>query len=101
MNTIRNKELNVHPSEILNDLLENENLTISDFSKLINVSRITVSKVMNKRGNITPNLAIRIAYVFGGNPDFWLRLQRKYDLIKAENEFNEFDELKQYEYCNV
>ncbi|MDH0675592.1 MULTISPECIES: HigA family addiction module antitoxin [Empedobacter] len=84
MTTKRSKELNVHPSDILKDLLENEKLSISNFSKLLNISRVTMYKVINKRGSITPNLAIRIAYVFGGNPDFWLRLQRKYDLINAE-----------------
>lgn len=86
MTTKRSKELNVHPSDILKDLLENEKLSISKFSKLLNISRVTMSKVINKRDSITPDLAIRIAYVFGGKPDFWLRLQRKYDLINAEKD---------------
>jgi len=34
-------------------------------------------------------MAIRISKAFGGRADFWLRMQRGYDLRKAEQEFEQ------------
>jgi plasmid maintenance system antidote protein VapI len=43
-------------------------------------------------------MAIRIAKVFGGNPDLWVRLQTSYELRKAEKDFeNNPIELKRFE----
>lgn len=66
---------------------------------MLNISRLipTLSKIINSKSSITPDMTLRISYVFGGTPDFWLRLQRKYDLAKAENEF-EKEGLVKYSY---
>lgn len=86
----RHKGLDIHVGEILKfDILEPENLTVGQASKLLNTSRLTLSKIINGKSSITPDMALRISYVFGGAPDFWLRLQRKYDLAKAKNEFED------------
>lgn len=86
----RHSSLNTHPGEILKyDVIEPSNLTIGEASKYLNTTRLTLSNILNGKSGITPNMALRISYVFGGSPDFWLRLQRKYELTKAENEFNE------------
>jgi addiction module HigA family antidote len=46
---------------------------------MLKVSRLTYLKYERSR-RITPNIALRIEAVFGGKADFWLRLQRTYDL---------------------
>lgn len=85
----RHKSLNIHVGEILKeDIIDPANLTIGDASKLLNTTRLTLSKIINGKSSITPDMALRISYVFGGSADFWLRLQRKYDLAKAEDNFN-------------
>jgi plasmid maintenance system antidote protein VapI len=44
-------------------------------------------------------MALRIAKVFGGHADFWLRMQLSHDLRKAERQFNENPpKLKEFEY---
>lgn len=48
------------------------------------VSRAALSNVVNERAAISPEMAVRIATVFGGTADIWIRLQAKYDLQKAE-----------------
>ena len=84
----RHSSINVHPGSILReDILSPANLTIGDAANLLHVSRLTLSKILNERGAITPNIAIRISKAFGGKADFWLRMQRGYDLRKAEQEF--------------
>ncbi len=71
-----------HPGEILKELviipLE---LTITDASEHLNISRKTLSKVLNGRGAITPEMALRLELAFiKPSADHWLRLQNAYDL---------------------
>ncbi len=71
-----------HPGEILKELvLEPLGLTITDASGYLNVSRKTLSKVLNGRGAITPEMALRLELVFDKpSADHWLRLQNAFDL---------------------
>jgi len=74
-----------HPGEILKELLINPlDLTITDASEHLNVSRKTLSKVLNGRGSITPEMALRLELVFKKpSADHWLRLQNAYDLWQS------------------
>ena len=74
-----------HPGEILKELLIDPlNLTITDVSEHLNVSRKTLSKVLNGRGSITPEMALRLELVFKKpSADHWLRLQNAYDLWRS------------------
>lgn len=76
----------IHPGVILReDVLEPNNLTVTEAAKLLGVTRANLSFILNKKRGISPNMAIRISMVFGGTPDVWLRLQNKYDLIKEQH----------------
>ncbi len=74
-----------HPGEILKELVINPlELTITDVSEHLNVSRKTLSKVLNGRGAITPEMALRLELVFKKpSADHWLRLQNAYDLWQS------------------
>jgi addiction module HigA family antidote len=76
-----------HPGEILRELvIEPLELTVTDVSEHLNVSRKTLSKVLNGRGSITPEMALRLELVFKKPAaDHWLRLQNAYDLWEARN----------------
>lgn len=88
----RHSSINVHPGSILKeDILAPARLSLGSAAELLQVSRLTLSKIVNQKGAITPNMAIRISRAFGGKADFWLRMQRKYDLRKAEQEFERND----------
>ena len=65
-----------HPGEILKELIiEPMELTITDVSAHLNVSRKTLSKVLNGRGAITPEMALRFELAFKKpSADHWLRL---------------------------
>ena len=71
-----------HPGEILKELVITPlELTITDASEHLNISRKTLSKVLNGRGAITPEMALRLELVFKKpSADHWLRLQNAYDL---------------------
>ena len=74
-----------HPGEILKELVITPlELTITDASEHLNVSRKTLSKVLNGRGAITPEMALRLELVFKKpSADHWLRLQNAYDLWQS------------------
>lgn len=73
-----------HPGEILRELcLEPLGLSVTDAAKALNVSRKTLSEILNGRASISPEMAIRLAIAFDTTPDSWLNQQSQYDLWKA------------------
>lgn len=82
-------ETNIHPGIILKeDVIKANGLNIGEAADLLAVSRLTLSKIANGKGAITPNIALRIETVFGGNADLWLRMQRGYDLMEEKIKFS-------------
>jgi len=80
---------NTHPGEILKEEIINANeLSITEVAGLLKVSRPTLSNIVNSKAAITPNMALRISKVFGGTASIWVRLQASYDLREAELEFS-------------
>jgi len=74
-----------HLGEILKELvLDPLGLSVTDAADHLGVSRKTLSKVLNGRGTVTPEMALRLEMTFG-KPDaaHWLRLQNAYDLWQA------------------
>lgn len=70
-----------HPGGILKRLyLDPLCLTVVDLARALKVSRKTVSKLVNQRGSITPEMALRLAIAFETTPQLWLNLQQNYDL---------------------
>lgn len=77
-----------HPGEILKELIIDAlGLTITDVASHLNVSRNTLSKILNAGGAITPEMAMRLELVFGKpSADHWLRLQNAYDLWQTRQQ---------------
>lgn len=50
-------------------------------------SRITA--IVTGRRAVTPDTALRFARYFGNSPDFWLGLQKEYDLRRAREELGQ------------
>lgn len=77
-----------HPGEILRtEIIDGRGLTISKAAELLGVTRPTLSNILNGKASITPNIALRVAAVFGGTAKFWIRLQSSYDLDIARKIF--------------
>ena len=74
-----------NPGEILKELvIEPAGVTITDVSEHLNISRKTLSKVLNGHSSITPEMALRLELAFKKpSADHWLRLQNAYDLWAA------------------
>jgi addiction module HigA family antidote len=74
--------------------LEPLSITIKDVAELLCVSRKTLSKIINERGSITPDMALRLSRAFETTPDLWLNLQKNYDLWNAESRSKEWKKIK-------
>jgi addiction module HigA family antidote len=86
-----------HPGKIIKeDYLEPLSLTISEVASNLNVSRKTLSKIINERGAITPDMALRLSRAFDTTPDFWLTLQKNFDLFLAEKTSNDWQMVKPF-----
>jgi len=72
-----------HPGEIIREFcVEPLNISVTDAAKALNVTRKTLSALLNGRSGISPEMALRLSKVFGRSPEGWLRLQLQYDLWK-------------------
>lgn len=84
-----------HPGKIIReDYLNPLSMTITELSTTLGVSRKTVSKIINEKGAITPDMALRLARAFDTTPEFWLNLQNNHDLWQAEHRSVEWQRVK-------
>ncbi len=75
-----------HPGGILKrHYMEPLSLTVSELASALGVSRKTLSKIVNERGDITPDMALRLSKAFKTTPELWLNLQQSYDLWQASH----------------
>jgi addiction module HigA family antidote len=75
-----------HPGALIrNVILPETGLTVSDLARRCGIARNTVSKVVNERGDVTEDIAIRLSRVLGSTPRFWLSMQTNLNLWNLEN----------------
>ncbi len=81
-----------HPGQILKeDYLELLGITITELSKVLGTSRKTLSKIINERASVTPEMSLKLSKAFDTIPEFWINLQRNYDLWMAVNKSKEWE----------
>ena len=74
-----------HPGEILKSLcLDPLRLTVTAAAAALGVSRKTLSAILNGRGGISPEMAVRLSIAFRTSAESWLNQQAQYDLWRAE-----------------
>ncbi len=73
-----------HPGEMLReDFLPDYGLTVSALAKALGVSRQTMNELLRERRAVSPEMALRLARLFGNSAEFWLNAQRAVDLWDA------------------
>lgn len=77
-----------HPGETLrDDVLPALGLSVTEVAAQLGVSRVALSRVLNGRAAISPEMALRLECWLGvengGRADLWLAEQSAYDLWKA------------------
>ena len=73
----------IHPGEHLAEILEKLGISQYRLAKAIGVAPIRINEIVHCRRSITADTALRIGQALGMTPEFWLNLQRMYDLDLA------------------
>lgn len=78
-----------HPGETLReDVLPALGLTVTDAAMQLGVTRAALSRVLNARAGISPEMALRLerwlGVEHGGRASVWLGVQSAYDLWQAQ-----------------
>ena len=70
-----------HPGGILKEMYMTPlGVTVTKVADALGVTRKHVSAIVNGRAPVTPDMAVRLAGVFGTEPEIWVNLQAQYDL---------------------
>lgn len=84
-----------HPGELIRETIEGlreetgEKLTVAEIAEGLGTTRKTLSSIMNGKQSVTPEMAIRLGTAFPNTTaDFWLLVQKNYDLAKARRHVN-------------
>lgn len=84
-----------HPGEMLReDFLSDCDLTASSLSEATGISRRSVDELLRERRSVTPEMALRLARLFGNLPEFWIKAQRAVDLWDASHPLPTQDDYK-------
>lgn len=76
-----------HPGKMVKSLcLGALEVSVTDAAKALKISRPTLSKLINGRIGISPEMAIRLAIVFNTSEELWINLQASYDLWLAQKQ---------------
>ena len=85
-----------HPGRILKNLyLSPLGVTNTQLAETLGVSRKAVSTIVNEHKSVTPEMTLRLSRAFPNtSPEFWLNLQRTYDLWQAANNSQDWLQVK-------
>ncbi len=79
-----------HPGEMIKGLwLDPMGASITEAAQAMGVSRKTLSKIVNGRGRVTPEIALRLSLALGSSAESWLGHQAAYDLWELELELEQ------------
>jgi addiction module HigA family antidote len=74
-----------HPGEILSELwLEPLDLSVTRAAEALDVSRKTLSEIVNARAAVSPEMAVRLEIAFGKSAESWLAHQAAFDLWQVD-----------------
>lgn len=73
-----------HPGEFIKyEIIEPLNLTVTAAAKVLDVTRATLSLLLNERSNLSPEMALRLEKAFGVSMETLMRMQNSYDIAQA------------------
>ena len=78
----------VHPGKIVKHSLNASGLSITDSADRLGVSRQTLSRLINEKTGLSPEMAVRISKAFGSTPEHWLRMQLAYNMAQMRDKID-------------
>ena len=69
-----------HPGEHLQEILDDLDISVSAFAERMGLDSNRIKAIVETREPITADVAVRIGQALDMTPEFWLRLQLRYDV---------------------
>ncbi len=79
----------IHPGEHLAEELRELGIPAAVLARQIEVPVNRVTGIINGQRGITADTALRLGHWFGTSPEFWLNLQKLYELRLARQQVGE------------
>ena len=76
----------IHPGEHLGEELRELGISAAELARQIDVPVNRITGIINGQRGITADTALRFGHWFGTSPEFWLNLQKLYELRLAQKE---------------
>ncbi len=73
-----------HPGEFIREVyITPFKLSVRKVADSLSVSPSTLTRLLNRESNISPEMALRLSKTLGRSPESWLAMQDQYDLWHA------------------
>jgi addiction module HigA family antidote len=82
----------IHPGEHLAEELKYLGISAAELARQIEVPVNRITEIMNGQRGVTADTALRLGHWFGTSAEYWLNLQKLYELRLAREEIG--DQLK-------
>lgn len=76
----------IHPGEHLREQLEELHMSAAELARQLRVPTNRVTQILKGHRAVTGDTALRLGHFFGTSAEFWLNLQKLYELRVAERE---------------
>ena len=85
----------IHPGEILKqDFLAEYDVSSERAASDLGVPSMALEDIVRGTGRVTAEMALRLARYFETSPEFWLNLQRSYDLSLALKSASDLENIR-------
>ena len=79
----------IHPGEHLAEQLKEMGMSAAELARNLHVPTNRITEIVKGQRAITGDTALRLGHFFGTSPEFWLNLQKIYELRLAEKKTGE------------
>ena len=76
----------IHPGETLREDLEALGMSAAELARRLEVPVNRITQILNGQRAVTGDTALRLGRFFGTSGEFWLNLQKLYELRLAERD---------------
>ena len=76
----------IHPGEHLAEQLDALEMSAAELARQLKVPTNRITHILNGQRAITGDTALRLGHFFGTSAEFWLNLQKIYELRVAERD---------------
>jgi addiction module HigA family antidote len=84
MKPVENKMRPIHPGEILCEHMDGHNWTVRELGPASGLTDSQIFDIIQRRIGITDEIALGLARAFKTTPEYWMNLQKTYELRNAE-----------------